>query len=155
MHIVYQAHGTSTSTATDAKAHFYAAPLMPAQGQACRVLVVDDDKDSAQTFAYLLAGMGHEARHLTDPAKVLRTVARFKPHIVFLDIAMPGMNGWELAAALRKQYSYDALRLVALTALGEEADRIRSRQAGFDAHILKPVSMDLIESVIDQLFPKA
>ena len=118
------------------------------------MLVVDDDKDSAQTFAYLLAGMGHEARHLTDPAKVLRTVARFKPHIVFLDIAMPGITGWELAAALRKQYSYDSLRLVALTALGEEADRIRSRQAGFDAHILKPVSMDLIESIIDQLFPK-
>jgi CheY-like chemotaxis protein len=124
---------------------------MPAQK--CRVLVVDDDTDSAQSFAYLLAGMGHEAKHVTEPAKVLRTVARFKPQIVFLDIGMPGTNGWELAAALRKQYSYDELRLVALTAYGAEADRIKSRQAGFDAHILKPVSMDLIESILDQLFP--
>ena len=120
----------------------------------CRVLVVDDDEDSAQTFAFLLAGVGHEARHLTDPARVLRTVARFRPHIVFLDIAMPGMTGWELAAALRKQYSYDVLRLIALTAHGEDQDRVRSRQAGFDAHILKPVSMDLVESTIEQLFPK-
>ena len=125
---------------------------MPAQD--CRVLVVDDDADSAQTFAYLLAGMGHQARHLTDPHKVMRTAERFKPHIVFLDIGMPGIDGWQLAAALRKQYSYDALRLVALTAYAEEADRIRSRQAGFDAHICKPVSMDLVESIIEQLFPK-
>jgi CheY-like chemotaxis protein len=125
---------------------------MPARP--CRVLVVDDDKDSAQTFAYLLAGMGHEARHVTDPANVLRTVARFKPQIVFLDIVMPGMNGWELGEALRKQYSYDGLRLIALTARGDEADRVKSRQAGFDAHILKPVSMDLIESIIEQLFPQ-
>jgi len=125
---------------------------MPAKE--CRVLVVDDDADSAQTFAYLLAGMGHEARHLMDPSKVLRTVARFKPHLVFLDIGMPGTDGWQLAAALRKQYSYDELRLVALTAYGEDADRVRSRQAGFDAHILKPVSMDLLESIVEQLFPE-
>ncbi len=118
------------------------------------MLVVDDDADSAQTFAYLVAGMGHEARHLTDPGKVLRTVERFKPHIVFLDIGMPGTDGWQLAAALRKQHPYDELRLVALTAYGEDADRVRSRQAGFDAHILKPVSMDLVESIIEQLFPK-
>jgi CheY-like chemotaxis protein len=120
----------------------------------CRVLVVDDDRDSAQTFAYLLAGMGHETRYLTDPGRVLRTVARFKPQIVFLDIGMPGISGWELAEALRRQYAYDALRLVALTARGEDQDRVRSRQAGFDAHILKPVSMDLVESIIEQLFPK-
>jgi CheY-like chemotaxis protein len=126
---------------------------MPAKK--CRVLVVDDDADSAQTFAYLLSGMGHEAKHLTDPARVLRTVARFKPQLVFLDIGMPGTDGWELATALRKQYSYDVLRLVALTAYGAEADRVRSRQAGFDAHILKPVSMDLLESIIEQLFPKS
>jgi len=126
---------------------------MPARE--CRVLVVDDDEDNAQVLAYLLAGLGHEARHLTDPAKVLRTVARFKPHIVFLDIGMPDTDGWELATALRKQYSYDELRLVAITARGEEADRIRSRQAGFDAHILKPVNMELLESIIEQLFPKS
>ncbi len=153
MHIVSDSGEGTTITATPAQRHFYAPPPMP--GQKCRVLVVDDDADTAQTFAYLLAGMGHEARHLTDPAKVLRTVARFKPQLVFLDIGMPGTNGWELAAALRKRYSYDDLRLVALTAYGAEADRVRSRQAGFDAHILKPVSMDLLESIIEQLFPKS
>jgi len=127
---------------------------MLARAPRCRVLVVDDDRDSAQTFAYLLAGMGHEARHLADPGRVERMVARFKPHIVFLDLRMPGITGWDLAAALRGKYSYDELRLIALTAYGEDKDRVRSRQAGFDAHILKPVSMDLVESMIEQLFPK-
>jgi CheY-like chemotaxis protein len=125
---------------------------MPAQR--CRVLVVDDDKDGAQTFAYLLAGLGHEARHLTDPRRVLPMVARFKPHIVFLDLAMPVLTGWDLAKALRRLYAYDRLRLIALTAHGADQDRIRSRQAGFDAHILKPVSMDLVESTIAELFPQ-
>ena len=125
---------------------------MPAQR--CRVLVVDDDKDGAQTFAYLLAGLGHETRHLTEPARVLPMVARFEPHIVFLDLAMPVLNGWELAEALRRLYAYDRLRLIALTAHGGDQDRIRSRQAGFDAHILKPVSMDLVESIIAELFPQ-
>jgi CheY-like chemotaxis protein len=127
---------------------------MPVGAPRCRVLVVDDDRDSAQTFAYLLAGLGHEARHLADPGRVEQMVARFKPHIVFLDLRMPGITGWDLAAALRGKYSYDELRLIALTAYGEDKDRVRSRQAGFDAHILKPVSMDLVESMIEQLFPK-
>lgn len=62
----------------------------------CRVLVVDDDKDHAQTFAYLLVGMGHEATFLTDPRKVLDTTHRVHPHIV-LDIGMAGMDGWQVA----------------------------------------------------------
>lgn len=117
-----------------------------------RVLVVDDDQDTAQTFAYLLVGMGHEATFLTEPRLVLETVDRLKPHIVFLDIGMPGLNGWEIATMVRKKYPYDGLYLVAIS--GQAADEkahIKSRKAGFDAHVTKPVAIDLVESIIKQL----
>src|SRR5688572_30946909 len=74
---------------------------------ACRILVVDDDQDTAQTFAFLLVGMGHEAIFLTDSSQVVDTVNRVKPHMIFLDIGMPGLNGWEVARLLRKQYPPD------------------------------------------------
>jgi DNA-binding response OmpR family regulator len=117
----------------------------------CRVLVVDDDRDTAETLAYLLVGMGYEATFLTEPSLVAETVDRIKPHIVFLDIGMPGLNGWEIAATIRKKYPYDGLHLVAITALGDDQARIKSRQAGFDAHVHKPVAIELVESIIKQL----
>ena len=120
----------------------------------CRVLVVDDDKDVAQTFAYLLVCLGHEATFLTDPHQVFETVDRVKPHIVFLDIAMPGMDGWEVAKRLRRHSVADgALRLVAVSGSAEPGAHIKSRQAGFDAHVAKPVEAPLLESIINQLKP--
>jgi CheY-like chemotaxis protein len=115
--------------------------------------VVDDDQDTAQTFAYLLVGMGHEAAFLTDAHEVMEAAERTQPDIIFLDIGMPGMNGWEVARLLRKRYSHDgALRLVAISGRGDEAARISSRQAGFDAHIQKPVEPELVEAIIRQIF---
>ena len=122
----------------------------------CRILVVDDDQDTAQTFAYLLVGMGHEATFLTDSRQVVDTVNRIRPHMIFLDIGMPGLNGWEVARLLRKQYPPDSsLRLVAITGHAEESAHIRSRQAGFDAHVRKPLAIDLVEAIIRQLDPRA
>jgi CheY-like chemotaxis protein len=120
----------------------------------CRVLVVDDEQDTAQTFAYLLVGMGHEATFLTDPQKVIEKIAQLKPHIVFLDINMPGLNGWEVAKLIRKDYPNDgeALKLVAVTGQTEQTAHEKSRKAGFDAHLLKPVSPDLAEAVVRQFF---
>jgi CheY-like chemotaxis protein len=116
-----------------------------------RVLVVDDHPDSAETFAHLLGLLGHEATAVTDPRLVLELVEQLEPDIVFLDINMPGINGWQLAAMLRKDYSPKQVSLVAVTAYGETSDRIRSRQAGFDAHVLKPVSIPLVKSIIETL----
>jgi len=121
----------------------------------CRILVVDDDKDTAETFAYLLDEMGHDATFLSDPPAVLETVERVKPHIIFLDLGMPGIDGWELAKRLRKLYPPDGpLRLVAVSGHGDEAARIKSRKAGFDAHVTKPVAIDLVEVIIKQLDPR-
>lgn len=116
------------------------------------MLVVDDDTDTAQTFASLLTEMGHEATFLTDPLAVMEATKRVKPHLVFLDIGMPGMNGWELASLLRKHYpQHEALRLVALTGQADDEARIKSRKAGFDAHVTKPIEPRLVESILKQL----
>jgi len=120
-----------------------------------RILVVDDDRDIAETFALLLRSMGHDAVSLTEPAKAEDYVDALQPHIAFLDIGMPGTDGWTLAARLRARYSADVLKLVAITAYGEEHDRARSRHAGFDAHLLKPASVDLVESILSQFFSPA
>lgn len=92
--------------------------------------------------------MGCEAAFLTDPRHALSEALRLKPNIAFLDIGMPHLNGHELARALRKRFSEDELKLVAVTAYGTPEDRAASRRAGFDAHVLKPIDPALVESII-------
>jgi CheY-like chemotaxis protein len=115
---------------------------------------VDDDQDTAQTRAYLLVGMGCDATFLTNPTAVLETARRIKPHIAFLDLGMPGLDGWEVAKLLRKEYPVDnGLHLVAVSGRGDDEARAKSRRAGFDAHVTKPVAVDLVEAIIKQLVP--
>ena len=116
----------------------------------CRILVVDDQADTAETFAYLLETFGHKVSFLTDSADVLQAVAKLNPNIVFLDIGMPGLNGWQVAEALRCRHPYEDLRLIAITAYDAPEDFARSRAAGFDAHVPKPISLALIESIMKQ-----
>ena|SRR5688500_3529306 len=121
----------------------------------CRVLVVDDDLDTAQSLAYLLVGMGCEATFLTDPRQVMESVSRARPHIIFLDLGMPTMDGWQVARLLRERFpNGDGLRLVAISGRGDEDARIRSRKAGFDAHVTKPVAINLIEAIIKQMLDR-
>src|SRR5260221_9052067 len=105
-----------------------------------RILVVDDHLDTAQSFAALLGSMGHEVAFLTDPEQVDRRVEALRPHIVFLDIGMPRLDGWQVAERLRARYAPEALKLVAITAYGAAHDRAKSRRSGFDAHLVKPAS---------------
>jgi CheY-like chemotaxis protein len=78
-------------------------------------------------------------------------IAGFRPHVVFLDIGMPGMSGYEVAQAVRSDPQFDEVRLVALTGWGGAADRARSREAGFDAHLTKPATVAAIESALARL----
>jgi len=121
-----------------------------------KVLVVDDDEDTARTFAFLLISMGHQATFLTDPHAVVEAVNLAKPHIVFLDLGMPGLDGWEVAKRLRQQYPQEdgTLQIVAVSGHGEDQARIKSRKAGFDAHVLKPVDIDLVEVIMKQIDPR-
>jgi two-component system CheB/CheR fusion protein len=120
----------------------------------CRVLVVDDQPDAANTLALLIQALGHEARALVNPLEVCEAIDAFDPHIVFLDIGMPSVDGWTLARQLRERYGSDQLRLVALTAYGEPEDHAQSRKAGFDAHIVKPAEPRLVEHILATVLPR-
>lgn len=111
-----------------------------------RVLVVDDVPDNAQTLAELLDLWGHDAQAVFSGPRALEVVAQFSPHVVFLDLGMPEMDGFTVARALRQRYPH--LVLVALTGYGQERDRQRTREAGFDHHLTKPVDPDDVQQLL-------
>jgi len=117
-------------------------------GVALRVLVADDNVDAAATLAALLEIAGHTVRVVHDGAAAVEEAARFQPDLVFLDIGMPFMDGYEAARRLRQLPALDGVMLVALTGWGTEEDRARSRAAGFDRHLLKPALPDDVDAVL-------
>jgi CheY-like chemotaxis protein len=119
-----------------------------------RVLIVDDNADSAESLAALLRMLGHEPRSVTDPRLAMDAALEFSPSIAFIDIGMPHINGYELARALRERFG-TKLCLVALTAYGSAGDRQMSRSVGFDAHLLKPADIELINEALSTLFGKS
>jgi signal transduction histidine kinase len=113
----------------------------------CRVLIVDDNADSADSLAMILELLGHPAKSVTDPHEAVDVACDFKPDVVFLDIGMPGMSGYEVARALRAAQALPSVKLVALTGWGQPEDRRRSAEAGFDYHLVKPAELSQIESI--------
>ncbi|MEO7578372.1 MAG: PAS domain-containing protein, partial [Massilia sp.] len=110
-----------------------------AAGGALKVLVVDDNADAAGNLAELLGQLGHEARVALDGAEGISLAQAFAPDLVFIDIGMPGMNGHELARAIRRDPALRRARLVALSGYGAGPDPVQARQAGFDDYLVKPV----------------
>lgn len=115
-------------------------------------LVVDDNADVAESFARLLLALGCEAAYVTDPHKALKEAERLKPHIAFLDIGMPEIDGYRLAHLLRRQFG-EELKVVAVTAYASAQDRRAARRAGFDAHVSKPIDIAVVESIIKTVLP--
>jgi CheY-like chemotaxis protein len=113
-----------------------------------RVLVVDDNRDAAETLSALLDLLGHSAQVAHDGHAALDAVLDFRPQVVFLDIGMPGMNGYQVAEAIRNDRRYDQPLLVALTGWGGEDDRERTSAAGFDLHLTKPIDLAAIEEML-------
>ena len=115
-----------------------------------RILVVDDNVDSAMTMAALLGMQGHEVCTAHDGLQALDEVERFKPEVVILDIGMPRMNGHTAAARIRERMDDVQPLLIAVTGWGQAEDRERSKAAGFDHHLVKPVDpavlFELLES---------
>jgi CheY-like chemotaxis protein len=111
-------------------------------------VVVDDSRDAAESFARLLTMMGCNATFVTDAREALAEVLHKRPHIVFLDIAMPMLDGYELASMIRRWFDSDETKLVAVTGYGAAEDRARARTAGFDAHVLKPIDPALVASIL-------
>jgi PAS domain S-box-containing protein len=113
-----------------------------------RVLIVDDNVDSAASLAMLLQLQRHEVNVAHDGREAVEAVRRHQPEIVFLDIGLPGMSGLEVARALRQEHGREKLVLVAMTGYGHEEDRRQSQEAGFDAHMVKPVDLSALESFL-------
>jgi PAS domain S-box-containing protein len=123
-------------------------PAAPAGLQ--RVLIVDDNRDAARTLELLLRSIGHDTRVVYDGAEALGVAPSYQPHVVLLDIGMPGMDGYEVARRLRTMRELDGTRIVAITGWGQDADRQRSREAGFDLHLVKPVDPNELVRVLDE-----
>jgi CheY-like chemotaxis protein len=112
-----------------------------------RALVVDDLHDAAESLARLLQAMGCAATFVTNSNKAMDAAEAMEADIVFLDLGMPGFDGYQLARMLRRRYG-ERVILVAVTAYGAARDRMRSREAGFDAHVQKPADIPLVESIL-------
>ena len=118
-----------------------------------RILVVDDNIDAADTLAMLLRLLGAEVEIARDGPGALAMHAAFRPEVVLLDIGLPGMDGLEVARRIRAEHGRDQVVLIALTGWGQEEDLRRSREAGMDHHLVKPVSFDTLERLLAGLRP--
>ena len=118
-------------------------------GKQLRILIVDDNRDSADSIAVLLAGAGHEVRVCYDGPSALTRAAEFMPHVLLQDIGMPHMDGREIAGRIRALPATRDIRLIALSGYGQDEDVQRSLDAGFAHHLVKPVDIDRLLSLID------
>ncbi|HVS78542.1 MAG TPA: response regulator [Steroidobacteraceae bacterium] len=116
-----------------------------------RLLVVDDNKDAAESMSMLLEMWGHDVAYAYDGPSALQTAEKWQPQAVFLDIGLPGMDGYEVAERLRELPQAKDAVLIAITGYGQDDDRLRSRRAGIDHHLVKPVAPDTLRSLIDSL----
>jgi CheY-like chemotaxis protein len=124
---------------------------VPAATQAAgtqRVLVVDDNADAAEGVALVLQYLGVQTQVVNDGAAALAALDSFRPHLVLLDLGMPGLDGYDVARWMRQRESHAGTRIVALTGWGDAAERARTLAAGFDAHLVKPVDFSALESML-------
>jgi CheY-like chemotaxis protein len=117
------------------------------------VLVVDDNEDAAEMLSEALTALGYVVRTAPDGPSALVAAEEFQPQLALLDIGLPVMDGYELGRRLRESHS--ALRLVALTGYGQASDKARSREAGFDGHLVKPIHLDKLQRLLSTLPPPA
>ena len=115
-----------------------------------RILVVDDNVDAAQSLGLLLTQMGHSVKVAHDGNAAVDDAHEFRPDVIFLDLALPGMSGYDVARTLRQSSTVNAVRIVALTGYSQHDDRRKSTEAGFDAHLVKPVDADAIDRALER-----
>jgi CheY-like chemotaxis protein len=113
-----------------------------------RFLVVDDNRDSAQSLATLLHLTGNEAYVAHDGLEAIEAATNLQPEIILLDIGLPKLNGYEVCRRIREQKWGKGMVIVALTGWGHEADRRRSREAGFDNHLVKPIAVSDLKKLL-------
>jgi CheY-like chemotaxis protein len=124
-------------------------------GRRLRILVVDDNVDSAESLALLLQASGHDVRTAHDGPTALEAALDYRPNVVLLDIGLPRMDGYEVAKKLRQQPFLKNVVLVAMTGYGQDSDRQRSQEAGFAHHLVKPADFGKVQQILAALSEKA
>jgi CheY-like chemotaxis protein len=112
---------------------------------------VDDNVDSADSMAVLLRLYGHEVRLAHDGEKALEEALSFRPDVMFLDLSLPKMDGYEVARRLRQETAMRRMTLVAMTGYSQDEDRQRTLEAGFNLHLVKPVDFDMLRELLSSL----
>jgi CheY-like chemotaxis protein len=120
-------------------------------GIALRILVVDDNVDSAESLAMLMKVLGHDVGIAHDGPTALEAALEYRPSVVLLDIGLPGFDGYEVAKRIQRQPSLDSVVLVAMTGYGKESDRQLAKEAGFDHHLVKPASFEQLQKLLADL----
>ncbi len=115
-----------------------AAPISPASSRRLRVLIADDERDAVAMLAILLTQEGHQVREVYDGDSVIGNARDFAPHVVLLDIGMPGMSGFQVARILQAEYGEHCPVLIAVTAWNEGMHKVRGKVAGFRKYVTKP-----------------
>jgi two-component system CheB/CheR fusion protein len=123
-------------------------PAAAPRGEPRRLLVVDDNLDAAESLALLLAAQGHEVRRAHSGPEALAVARDFVPEVILLDIGLPGMDGYEVARSVRGDRALRHCQVIAVTGYGRDEDRRRSREAGFDHHLVKPVTLAALKAVL-------
>jgi two-component system, chemotaxis family, CheB/CheR fusion protein len=114
-----------------------------------RVLVVEDDLDSARALAMLVQHMGHDVEYATNGYAALEIARKFKPQVVLLDLGLPGMDGFEVCRRLKSDADLYPARVIVITAYGKDEHRALARGAGCDMHLVKPVSPKTVFEVLE------
>lgn len=125
------------------------------QNEALRILVVDDNIPSAMTLKWAVESLGDHVEVCHDGPCALEMVEHFKPDVILLDLGMPGLNGLQVAKALRADRRFSRMKIIAQTGWGDSEMRRRTAEAGFDLHLVKPVDLVVLEDMLALLRKKA
>ena len=120
-----------------------------------RILVIDDNEASAKTLSWMMEFMGHEARFRLDGRSGMEFSREFQPNVIMLDIGLPGMDGYELCALMKKEPALKDTLFIAQTGWGQKEHLKKSMEAGFDYHLVKPIQLPQLESILNSIAKKS
>jgi CheY-like chemotaxis protein len=124
------------------------APAAPRASQSRRILIVDDNVDSTLSMAMMLRLFGNSTATAHDGLEALEVAERFRPEVILLDLGMPRLNGYDVARRLRGEAWAEDVLLIALTGWGQEHERRKTMEAGFDHHLVKPVDVEVLKRLL-------
>jgi CheY-like chemotaxis protein len=122
-----------------------------AEAAALRILIAEDNRDSAESLKTLLEALGYEAHIAYDGEAAVRSAASLRPDVILMDIGLPGLNGFDATRRIRAENPGMPVMIVALTGWGQESDRQRSTAAGIDHHLVKPLDLAALRQILDSL----